>query len=292
MGQHGFVNDQDSDDIRCEQDGPVGILILNRPDAMNAITNDLENAMHRALDRAEADDTVRAIVLTGAGNRAFSAGYDLAETTESANCAERLKYWWDVDKDIPNKHWHLLSLEKPVIAAVRGWCLAGAFWYSLACDVTIAGEDAVFGQPEVRETQNSTALLPFMIGWKNAALLSLTGDHIDAQQAERLGLVNEVVPPDQVVQRAVELGKRMAMVPADSIRLNKRIISFTLETMGLRTALNGASFLSAIVHSSADDSPELQDMFEVRRTQGMGASLRVRDNKFLPEPGGPRSKLT
>jgi enoyl-CoA hydratase/carnithine racemase len=290
MSRLGFVAGQDSDDIRCEQDGPVGILILNRPEAMNAITSDLEDAMHRALDRAEADDTVRAIVLTGAGDRAFSAGYDLGETTESNSSAERLKYWWDVDKAIPDRHWHLLNLEKPIIAAVRGWCLAGAFWYSVACDVTIAGEDAVFGQPEIRETQNSAALLPFLIGWKNAALLSLTGDHIDAHKAERLGLVNEVVPSDEVVQRAVELAKRMAMVPADSLRLNKRIISFCLESMGLRSALSGASFLSAIVHSSADDSPELQEMFRVRQSQGMGASLKVRDDKFRPEPGGPRAK--
>jgi len=290
MGSQDFVKGQDSDDITCEQDGPVGILTLNRPEAMNTISHDLENAMHRALDRAVSDDTIRAIVLTGAGERAFSAGYDLTETPDFANTAERLGYWWDTDKGTPDKHWHLLNLEKPVIAAVRGWCLAGAFWYSLACDVTIAGEDAVFGQPEIRETQNSTALLPFLIGWKNAARYALTGDHFDAHEAERLGIVNEVVPSDQVLQRAVELGKRFAMVPADSVRLNKRIIAFTLETMGLRSALSGASFLSAMVHSCADDSPELQEMFEVRRSQGMGASLKVRDDKFRPEPGGPRAK--
>jgi enoyl-CoA hydratase/carnithine racemase len=290
MSSGQFVEGQDSDLITCEYDGPVGILTLNRPDAMNAISHELEDAMHRALDRAVQDDDVRAIVLTGAGDRAFSAGYDLTAIGEFENTGQKLKHWWDIDGDTPNKHWHILSLDKPVIAAVRGWCLAGAFWYTLTCDVTIAGEDAVFGQPEIRETQNSTALLPFLIGWKNTARYALTGDHFDAREAERLGVVTEVVPPDQVLARAVEIGKRFAMVPADSVRLNKRIISFALETMGLRTALNGAGFISAIVHSSADDSPELKEMFEVRRTDGMAASLKVRDDKFRPEPGGPRAR--
>jgi enoyl-CoA hydratase/carnithine racemase len=168
--------------------------------------------------------------------------------------------------------------------------LAGAFWYALACDITIAGEDAVFGQPEIRETQNSTVLLSYLVGWKRAARYALTGDHFDAAQAERLGIVNEVVPSDEVLQRAVELGKRIAMVPADSVRLNKRIGAFALDTMGLRTAMDGAAFLSTIVHSSADDSPELKEMFKVRAEQGMAASLKIRDDKFRPEPGGPRSK--
>ncbi len=286
----GFVDGSESGVILCEQDGPVGIITLNRPEAMNTISEELERDLHLALDRAEQDPTVRAIVLTGAGEKAFSAGYDLTETPEFGSTGEALKYWWDVDKVTPEHHWHILRLEKPVIAAVRGWCLAGAFWYSLACDITIAGEDAVFGQPEIRETQNSTALLSYLIGWKNTARYALTGDHFDAREAERIGVVNEVVPSDQVVSRAVQLGKRIAMVPADSVRLNKRITAVTLDAMGLRTALDSAAFLSTIVHSSADDSPELREMFEVRNSQGMAASLKVRDDKFRPEPGGPRSK--
>jgi enoyl-CoA hydratase/carnithine racemase len=285
-----FVSDSQTEVILCEQDGPVGIITLNRPEAMNTISEELERELHLALDRAEKDDSVRAIVLTGAGDRAFSAGYDLTETPEFGSTGESLKYWWDVDKMTPDYHWHLLRLEKPVIAAVRGWCLAGAFWYALASDITIAGEDAVFGQPEIRETQNSTALLSYLIGWKNTARYVLTGDHFDAREAERIGVVNEVVPSDQVLQRAVELGKRIAMVPADSVRLNKRITAFTLDAMGLRTAMHAASFLSTIVHSSADDSPELKDMFETRAKEGMAASLKIRDDKFRPEPGGPRSK--
>ena len=285
-----FVGGATSEVILCAQDGPVGIITLNRPEAMNTISEELEHELHAALDRAERDDSIRAIVLTGAGDRAFSAGYDLTDTPDFKSAAEGLRYWWDVDKHTASHHWHLISLEKPIIAAVQGWCLAGAFWYTLASDITIAADNAVFGQPEIRETQNSTALLSFLIGWKQAARYALTGDHFDAQEALRLGLVNEVVPREELMERAIALGRRIAMVPADSVRLNKRINAFVQETMGLRTALEGVGFLSAIVHASADGSPELQDMFEVRRTQGMSASLKVRDDKFRPEPGGPRSK--
>jgi enoyl-CoA hydratase/carnithine racemase len=286
-----FVDGATSEVILCEQDGPVGIITLNRPEAMNTISHELEVELHAALDRAEQDPSVRVIVLTGAGDRAFSAGYDLTETPDFKTAGEALRHWWDVDKKTPPYHWHILTLEKPVIAAVHGWCLAGAFWYSLACDITIAADNTTFGQPEIRETQNSTALLPFLIGWKNAARYALTGDHFDAEEALRIGVVNEVVPREELMDRALELANRIAMVPADSVRLNKRITAFVLDTMGLRTALDGAGFLSAIVHSSADDSPELAEMFEVRRTQGMSASLKVRDDKFRPEPGGPRSKV-
>ena len=285
-----FVDGATGPEILCEQDGPVGIIRLNRPEAMNTISEAREAQLHAARVRAEADDSVRAIVLTGAGERAFSAGYDLTEPPELHNTGEVLRYWWDVDKKWPADNWHVMSLEKPVIAAVRGWCLAGAFWYALTADITIAGDDAVFGQPEIRETQGSTPLLAYLVGWKNAHRYTLTGDHFDAQEALRIGVVNEVVPAGEVVARAVELGKRIALVPADSVRLNKRITAFALQTMGIRTALDNAAYLGMIIHASSEDSPELQEMHRVRREEGLAPSLKLRDDKFRPEPGGPRSK--
>ena len=286
-----FTGDATSDVILCEQDGPVGIITLNRPDALNTITDELTEALHHSLDRAERDDTVKVLILTGAGERGFSAGYDMGGKGDAPQTTgEIVRRWWDTDTRTPQLHWHLLGLEKPIIAAVHGWCLAGGFWYTLAADITIAADNTVFGQPEIRETQNSTALLAFLVGWKNAARYALTGDHFDAEEALRIGVVNEVVPREELMTRAMALAQRIAMVPADSLRLNKRITTFALQAMGLRTALEGAGFLSAIVHASAKDSPELQEMHEIRRTQGMGASLKARDDKFRPEPGGPRSR--
>jgi enoyl-CoA hydratase/carnithine racemase len=285
-----FITEEALETVGCEQDGSVAIITLNRPEAMNSISEQLSAELHIALDRAEKDDSVRVIVLTGAGDRAFCAGYDLTEPPESPSTSESLRYWWDVDRPTPDRLWHIMRLEKPVIAAVNGWCLAGGFWYALSADITIASDRAVFGQPEIRELQGSTVLFSFLVGWKHAHRYALTGDHFDAREAERIGVVNEVVPHEELMDHALALAQRVAMVPAESLRLNKRITVLAMETMGLRTALESAVFLETIVHATATDSKEIEDLRTVRREQGIAASLKLRDDKFRPEPGGPRSK--
>jgi len=286
------VTDQRSyETIDWSQDGAVVVLTLNRPDQMNAISNQLEDDLHAALQAAAADDSVRAIVLTGAG-AAFSAGYDLGEDAEQAappRARDVLKRWWDVDTETPSKHLALMRNPKPIIAAVNGWCLGGGMWYSLACDITIASEKAVFGQPEVREIQNSTFLFTLLAGYKNANRYALTGDHFDAKEAERIGIVNQVVPHDELMPTALALAKRLAMVPPDSVRLNKMITALGLEAMGLRAALETAGVISVVIHSSTD-AADLDELNQLRQKEGLVASLKFRDGPFLPEPGGPRSR--
>jgi enoyl-CoA hydratase/carnithine racemase len=281
--------DQDVKSIQCTQDGPVAIISLNQPDSMNALSKQMSAELHAALDVAVADPSVRSIVLTGNG-RAFSAGYNLEEEAELPKTAsEMLRRWWDLDMHSPDRHWHIMNLEKPVVAAINGWCLGGGFWYALAADVTIASDRAVFGQPEVREIQNSTFLLPALVGWKHAHRYGLTGDHFDAAEAERIGVVNEVVEHDRLMEAAVAFGKRLALVPPDAVRINKAITARGLEVMGLRSAMTMASALSVIVHSSTD-SPDIAELYRIRNEEGMRASLQHRDGPFLPEPGGPRSR--
>jgi enoyl-CoA hydratase/carnithine racemase len=182
-----------------------------------------------------------------------------------------------------------MRLGIPVIAAVNGWCLGGGLWYALACDITIAADTAVFGQPEVRESQNSTFLLAALAGWKNAHRYALTGDHFDAAEALRIGIINEVVPADQLMDTATRLAKRIAKLPAQSVRINKAITTLGLEAMGLAAALNAGAALSVIAHSSAD-SADLDELHRIRESHGLRASLRHRDDPFRPEPGGPRSR--
>jgi enoyl-CoA hydratase/carnithine racemase len=273
------------------QDGPVLVLTLNRPDHMNALSRQLEEEMHAALQAAAADDSVRAIVLTGAG-AAFCAGYDLAHDAAQARPSRTrdvLKRWWDADMGLASKLLALMRLPKPIIAAVNGWCLGGGLWYSLACDITIASEKAVFGQPEVREIQNSTFLLTFLVGYKNASRYALTGDHFDAKEAERIGMINQVVPHDELMPTAIALAQRLALVPPDSVRMNKMITTLGLEAMGLRSALEMADVLSVITHSSMD-AADLDELTRLRDEQGLTASLKFRDGPFIPEPGGPRSR--
>ncbi len=279
--------------LECSIDGPVLVVMLNRPEQRNAITGEMTADLHGALRLAATDDSVRAIVLTGAGD-AFSAGYDLFEDAQAASERQRVRDvvmgWWNADTTAASRHMEIMRLPKPVIAAVNGWCLGGGLWYALCCDITLASDRAVFGQPEVRENQNSTFLLAALAGWKHAHRYALTGDHFDATEAERIGIVNEVVPHEELLQRAVDLGKRIALLPPDSVRLNKLITTLGLEAMGLRTALETAGLVSVSIHAGSVDTPALDELHRVREAEGLRESLKVRDTPFLPEPGGPRSR--
>ncbi len=277
--------------IDCARDGSVLLLTLNRPEQMNAISEELETELHDALGNAEKDDAVRAIVLTGAG-KAFSAGYDIVDDQPKegpVRTRDVVRRWWNVNTPTASKHLALMRLAKPVIAAVNGWCLGGGMWYALCCDITIASDRAVFGQPEVREIQGSTFLLAALAGWKHAHRYALTGDHFDAREAERIGIVNEVVPHEELIDRAMALAQRIALLPPDSVRMNKLITTLGMEAMGLRVALETGGILSVITQSYGD-APELDELNRVRAAEGLAASLGLRDTPFLPEPGGPRSR--
>lgn len=270
-------------------DGNVLLLQLNRPDAMNALSPDLVEELRKALRDADQNDDVRAIVLTGKG-AAFSAGFDMARKRERPPTSEALILdWYQRDTQGVSDLLQIMELSKPVIAAVNGWCMGGGFWYAIACDITLAAERAVFAQPEVRHVSNTTFLFAALAGWKNAHRYGLTGDHFDAQEALRIGIVNEVVPDDELMDRAMSLARRLALVPRASIRYNKAVTNMGLQAAGLRAGLilNGA--LSAIAHSSGDTDDLPQELRDARMAGDMRSFLKLRDDPFRPEPGGPRS---
>ena len=149
-----------TDAVRYEIRGPAAWIILNRPEKLNALNGAVLEGLHAALDRAEADDEVKVVVLTGAGDRAFSAGYDLS--AEAAHSDIPAHEWHGVlatDIDATMRVW---ALPKPTIAAVRGYCLAGGCELAMACDLIVAGEGASFGEPEIRYGSGPvTLLMPF-----------------------------------------------------------------------------------------------------------------------------------
>jgi enoyl-CoA hydratase len=222
--------------IRYEQEGPVVTITFNRPEVLNAINPEMEAELHQALDQAEAEASARAVILTGAG-RAFSAGYDMGRPMPDGrrgaldptglSIGEYLRWWHLNDTQNVQKLLHLWYLSKPVIAAVNGYAMGGGFWYATACDITIASERAVFAQPEVRHISNTTFLFAALCGWKVAHRYALTGDHIDAAEALRIGLVNEVVPHEELLPAARRLAERIARVPEPSVRLNKQVCSLS-----------------------------------------------------------------
>jgi enoyl-CoA hydratase/carnithine racemase len=284
-----------SQDLLYEVEDQIATITFNRPERMNALTHELEAELHRRFDEADADRSVRVIILTGAG-RAFCSGYDQGAIGKSGtrhsdptgrSHADYIEYWQRTDA-LRVSYWtHMWGLAKPIIAAVNGWAMGGGFWYQLAADITIASEEAVFAQPEVRHISNSTFLFGALCGWKAANRWALTGDHFDAQEALRVGMVNEVVPHDALMDTARALAKRIALVPEPAVRLNKAITMKGIQAAGVYSGLLLEGTLGALAHSSHNETRER--LHEAQRTHGLKAYLEMRDGPFQPEPMGPRS---
>jgi enoyl-CoA hydratase len=283
-----------SEDIIYGVEESIATITLNRPERMNALTHELEAELHRIFDQADADRAVRVIILTGAG-RAFCAGYDQGQPKSGSrhsdptgkSLADYVEFWQRADAGRVAYWTHMWRLGKPVIAAVNGWAMGGGFWYQLAADITIASDQAVFAQPEVRHISNTTFLFSALCGWKAANRWALTGDHFDAQEALRIGMVNEVVPHDQLMPTARALAKRLALVPEPSVRLNKAITMMGMQAAGLYSGLLLESTLGALAHASHNEFRE--KLLETQRQHGLKAYLDMRDGPFQPEPMGPRS---
>jgi enoyl-CoA hydratase/carnithine racemase len=183
---------------------------------------------------------------------------------------------------------HLWQLSKPVIAAVHGWVMGGGFWYSLACDMTLAADDAVFAQPEVRHVSNTTFLFAALAGWKTAHRYALTGDHFDAAEALRIGIVNEVMPKAELMPKARALAERIAKVPEPSVRLNKAVTCYGLMAMGIGAGMLMNIPLSNLAHASWNS--QRGEQLAAMQGGGLKAFLDKRDGPFSPEPFGPKSK--
>src|SRR6476659_1852861 len=271
-----------SEAVLYETRGPAAWITLNRPEKLNAINKDVLDGLHAAVDRATADDEVKVVVLTGAG-RAFSSGYDLS--AEAAHSDIPAHEWHTVlatDIDATMKLW---SLPKPTIAAVHGYCLAGGCELAMACDIIVSGESGRFGEPEIRYGSGPvTLLMPFILGQKKTNELLFTGDMIDAGAAERAGLVNRVVPDDQVEAEVEGLVRKIAPTPLPVMRLTKIALVRAYEAMGLQEAVKMNLDLSAMLNAA--DTPEQREFMDIVKSQGLKAALAWRDARYGEILGG------
>ena len=265
-----------SEAVLYETRGPAAWITLNRPEKLNALNGAVVDGLFAAMRRAVADDDVKVAILTGAG-RAFSAGYDIEEEVAlEIEGAERWHRVLERDVDLAMQLW---SLPKPTIAAVRGWCLAGACELAMACDLVVSADDARFGEPEIRYGSGPVALfMPFVLGQKKTNELLFTGDTIDAAEAHRLGLVNRVVPGDELDAAVGALVRKIAPTPLPTLRLTKIALTRAYEAMGLRAAVSANLDLSAILN--AVDSPEQREFDRIAAEQGLKAALAWRDARY------------
>ncbi|MCP5150727.1 MAG: enoyl-CoA hydratase/isomerase family protein [Ectothiorhodospiraceae bacterium] len=264
--------------IRYEVERGVALLTLHRPERLNAMHRPMLEEILRACDAAEADDAVRALVVTGAGGRAFSSGFDLdAQMRATPVGVGEWRETLRLDFDAVMRFWHL---PKPTVAAVRGACLAGACEMAMACDVTVAAADAYFGEPELKFGAGIVAMiLPWVVGPKVAKEIILTGeDHVGAERALAIGMVNRVVAAGDEVGVALGIARRIAVMDPRLVKETKRALNRTYELMGMGAALEAALDIDLLIEG--EGSPDKRAFLAVAREQGLRAAIAWRDARF------------
>ena len=251
-------------------------LTLNRPAKLNALSTELVAALDAAIVAATADPEVRVVVIEGAG-RAFSSGYDLTEEAEGESTGPvgwRAALAVDVAATL-----RILDCPKPVIAQIHGYALAGGLELAMACDLVVAAEGTKLGEPEIRYgSAPVTLLMPYLIGQKKTRELLLTGDLIDAVEAERIGLINRVVPLERLAAEVDALADRLARTPPEVMGPTKAMLNRAMDAAGFRMAVEAGLDLGAIVNAA--DTPEQREWDAIVRRDGLKAALAWRDRRY------------
>ncbi len=268
------------ENIIYETEGPIAWITLNRPEKLNAINQAMVAELKSAMDRAQLNDDIRVIVLRGKG-RAFSAGFDLEADSRPGLTREEevaaMKKELHNDFDMIMRFW---DSPKPTIAAVHTYCIGGALELAVACDITIAARDCRFGEPEVQFGSGIVAmLLPYICGPKRAKEILLTGnDRITSEQAEAWGLVNRVVNPKKLVERARELALEISRNDQLAVRITKQAINTSFEIGRMRDALKHALELDIAIESTETD--ESREFNEILREKGAKAAIEWRAHRL------------
>lgn len=262
--------------IQLECLGQVATMRMNRPDTLNAISHEMMDEIVDGLSAMSTDTEIRVVVLCGAGS-SFSAGYDIA-SDEGWNIGSPVQRLQDLRPFLGFAR-QIWSFPKPLIASVHGYCLAGACEIAMLCDLTIAASDSRFGEPENRFSSGPPVLImPWVLGIKATKELLLTGKLIDADRAMRLGMVNEVVAPEDLARRTNEYAQVMATVAPAAVQLQKLAINNVYETQGLASTFAFNSATLAILEST--ETEEMQRFNEIRCQDGLKAALAWRDDQF------------
>jgi enoyl-CoA hydratase len=262
----------ESEPVLYRVDGAVATVTMNRPEVANAQDSALIDGLDHAFDRAGADESVRVVVLCGAG-RHFSSGHDLKalvggggadpwvamrETPEGKFLHEKTMYY--------ERCLRIRNFAKPTVAAVQGSCVAAGLMLACMCDLIVAADDASFSNPVLRMTGAGVELLvePWELGIRKAKELLWTGEAIDAQEAWRLGLVNRVVPRDELMARTYELADRVALVPPITAQVVKDTVNHTADLMGQSDSWKYHFMAHHWMHSTRTAA----DALEVRKSRG------------------------
>jgi enoyl-CoA hydratase len=249
--------------ILYEKSDGVATITLNRPKSMNALNSRVFKELDHVLSEIDGDDEVKVAILTGS-EKFFAAGADITEIGEIATPVDAHRFLKDVQA-VFNK---IEDLEKPVIAAISGLALGGGCELVLACDLRIAAENAMFGQPEIKigviPGAGGTQRLPRIIGVTKAKELLYTGDFIDAQEAYRIGLVNKVVPVASLMEETRKMAAKIARQPGMALKVTKLAVNGGLN-MDIKSAMAYEARCFEILFSTEDQKEGMKAFVEKRK---------------------------
>jgi enoyl-CoA hydratase len=268
--------------LLIEDIGHVRRLTMNRPKALNALNHDLTDAMSDALREAEADEHVRVVVLRGSG-RAFCAGYDLTEDADEGELDAA--HWHDSLKASVATMLEFTDCAKPTIAQVHSYCLAGGTDLMLACDLAVAADDAKFGYVDVRFGSGVVSMfLPWVVGVRAAKEMLFTGeDRIPAEEALRIGLVNRVVPVDELDAATLGLADEIAKNEPFVVQTTKRAVNRVWDVAGFRAAMAANVELDVMIETA--NLPARDEFRRITNEQGLKKAIEWRDAKFRGAQG-------
>jgi enoyl-CoA hydratase len=265
--------------VLYEVDEKVGVITLNRPDKLNAISHELQHALTDAFARADADPATSVVLLRAEG-RSFCAGYDIGTRAPEAD---------DWRSDPTKAHQHLQPqlefemmpwlMKKPVIASVQGHVLGGGCELVMLCDLTIAADNATFGEPEVRFSAVGPAIvMPMIIGYKKARELLYFGDQIDAQTALDLGMINRIVPFPELRTASLKYAKRLSLISPEALYAAKRAVNRVGDAAGFRGALYaGLDVVGPLYTTRTEHGARFR---EIAASEGVPAAVKWRSAQF------------
>jgi enoyl-CoA hydratase len=268
--------------VLYEVDEKISVITLNRPEKLNAISAELQHQLLDAFTRADADAETSVVLLRAAG-RSFCAGYDISAkepgTDDWRADPTKAHQHLSVQLDFEMTPW---AMKKPVIASVQGHVMGGGCELVMLCDLTIAADNATFGEPEVRFSSVGPAIvMPMIIGYKKARELLYFGDTIDAQTALELSMVNRVVPVAELREASLRYAKRLSLISPEALYATKRAVNRGADAAGFRTAIYaGLDVVGPLYATKTEFGTKFRELVT---TEGVPAAVRWRAAQFKEE---------
>jgi enoyl-CoA hydratase len=265
--------------VLYETDGLIGIITMNRPEKLNALSGDLLDALVEAFRRADKDETTSVVILQAEG-RSFCAGYDIGGTSSIEDAWRHDALRWHAHLS-PQLAFEMMPwyMRKPVIASVQGYAVGGGCELAMYCDITIAAEGTKFGEPEVRFSNTGPGIvMPWIIGYKRARELLYFGDMIDTQTALSYGMINKIVPAAELREATLKYARRMTLISPEALVATKLSINRGADVAGFHNAmLAGLDVVAPLYAAKTEAGMTFKKM---TREEGLNTALKWRMSQF------------